>query len=57
MANIKKYNPESQSWETWASNSATGVYSTNPTLLPEEEQITTVEDALVRDREDIDLMK
>lgn len=57
MANIKKFNPETQSWETWASSSATGVYSTNPELLPEEEQAITVEDALVRDREDIELMK
>lgn len=57
MANIKKFNPDTQSWETWASNSASGVYSVNPTLLPEEEQAITVEDALVRDREDIELMK
>ena len=57
MANIKKYNPETQSWETWASSSATGVYSVNPELLPEDEQAITVEDALVRDREDIELMK
>ena len=57
MANIKKYNPDSQNWETWASNSATGVYSDNPVLLPEEENEITVEDALIRDREDIELMK
>ena len=57
MANIKKYNPETQSWETWASSSATGVYSVNPELLPEEEQAISVEDALIRDREDIELMK
>ena len=57
MANIKKYNPDSQNWETWASNSASGVYSDNPTLLPEDENSVTVEDALVRDREDIETMK
>lgn len=57
MANIKKYNPETQNWETWASSSASGVYSVNPTLLPDEEQVTSVEDALVRDREDIEAMK
>lgn len=57
MANIKKFNPETQSWETWASSSATGVYSVNPALLSEEENVINVEDALIRDREDIDLMK
>lgn len=57
MANIKKFNPETQNWETWASSSASGVYSVNPTLLSEEEQFTSVEDALVRDREDIETMK
>ena len=57
MANIKKYNPDTQNWETWASSSASGVYSINPTLLQEDEDITNVEDALVRDREDIELMK
>lgn len=57
MANIKKYNPETQSWETWSSNSATGVYSVNPLLTPEDEEVISVEDALVRDRDDIELMK
>lgn len=57
MANIKKYNPETEQWETWASNSASGVYSVNPELLSENEQAITVEEALIRDREDIELMK
>lgn len=58
MANLKKKNPETGQWETWASSSASGVYSVNPNLFTEEDQqYITVDDALQRDREDIDMLK
>ena len=58
MANFKKKNPETGQWETWASGSASGIYSVNPKLLKDADQeYISVEEALQRDREDIELMQ
>ena len=55
MGTLKKYNPETEQWETWASGSASGIYSVNPNLFTEENQeYITVDEALQRDREDIE---
>lgn len=57
MANLKKYNTEAERWEIFASDSASVVHSEHPALLQENETSVTVEDALIRDREDIELVK
>lgn len=58
MAIIKKYNAEENRWEILASDSASAIYSSNSTLLEDDDESSiSVEDALVRDREDIEKMK
>jgi hypothetical protein len=58
MAIVKKYNAEESRWETLAGDSASVIYSSNSSLLEDiDEPAISVEDALVRDREDIEKMK
>ena len=57
MAIIKKKNPETGQWVPWAASSASGIYSINPLLLENSEQYVTVDQALVRNKEDIELLK
>lgn len=53
MNNIKKYNEAKQNWDIVASNSATGIGTTNPKFLKDGENIISVDTAMERLKDDL----
>lgn len=44
--NIRKYNPETKQWEIIASGNSSGISSTNPRFLPEDEEVISIDDVV-----------
>ncbi len=58
MATVRRYNPLEDRWENIASDDASGIYTDNPILTEDESgNKKSVEDILIKDREDIELLK
>ncbi len=56
MAIVRKYNKTTKKWEPVASSDATGIYTNNP-ILADNKGTISIEDSLVKDRQDIEILK
>lgn len=56
MSVFRRYNEQTKRWEPVASSDATSVFSGNP-ILTEEGKTSNVEEILIKDRQDIELLK
>ena len=57
MSTLKRYNDKTQQWEPINQAPATGVYTDNPLLTENSDEIISVEDVLLKNKQDINLLR
>lgn len=57
MSILKRYNSQTQQWEPITSAPAAGVFTDNPLLTTGDDPIQSVEDVLLKTKDDIDLLR